>query len=704
MSDDARSRRLQGPAPGPGTTGSAGGTSTAAPALISVLARNGRLVDQLPHLHQLALDATGGVCALLFEHNPRNGALQATSAFGLDHLPLEPWQPDHQEAAIVSRTFTSAAPMIVADLPRQMPDLGSRLRTPSAILLPVSRADVRVGLVAIGLDTPPDLENRAAADVSDAFLAAIELSRLRRNDELQRDLRDLTDQFAATVSATLNISTGLESFCIGANRLFGADRTSVWVHDRRARQLVLQASSEPEHITRGMRVNSDDPLSPAAASMRQTRADVLVPNEGDATSTLTVPLRGTRRALGAVIFEGVRVEPGGELDLLDRADELGRHLSNSIENMQLLEDILRSRRELENTFDSIADLVVVCDRRGRIVHVNHAFAMRRGLSRELLLDRPMADCVGADLSSWLAEREHGTNGLREPQTRQVNDPVLRGTFIVTVTDLLNHDRERTGSVIVARDLTPQAKLEAEREELRRRLTQTEKLAALGQFIAGIAHELNNPLQGVLGHLELLRVTGAFPKQIRREVQTVYREADRAAKIVRNLLVFAGSRRLTKRSVSVNAIMQKVLALRAGACKAAGIEVVRHYDDKLPRVRIDPLLLHQALLNIVMNAEQAVAAEAKGGRIDVSTALASANRIVVTVRDTGGGIPPEALTRIFEPFYTTKEVGKGTGLGLAIAYGIIQEHGGHIVAANHPDGGAVFTVELPATAARGHVTS
>ena len=671
---------------------------------MSVLARNGRLVDQLPHLHQLALDATGGICALLFEHNPRNGALQATSAFGLDHLPLEPWLPNSQEAAIVSRTFSAAAPAAIQDLPRQMPELAAKLRTAAAVLLPVARADVRVGLVAVGLETPPDPESSAAAEVADAFLAAIELSRLRRNDELLRDLRALTDDFAASVSATLNISTGLESFCSGANRLFGADRTSVWVLDRRARQLVLQASSDPENISRGVRVNSDDSLSPAAASMRQSRADVLAANEGDATSTLTVPLRGTRRALGAVVFDGVRVEPGGELDLLDRADELGRHLSNAIENIQLLEDILRSRRELENTFDSIADLVVVCDRRGRIVHVNHAFATRRGLSREHLLDRPMAECVGADLSGWLAEREDGPNSPRDAQTRQVNDPVLRGTFIVTVTDLLNHDRERSGSVVVARDLTPQARLEAEREELRRRLTQSEKLAALGQFVAGIAHELNNPLQGVLGHLELLRVTGAFPKQIRREVQTVYREADRAAKIVRNLLVFAGSRRLTKRSVSVNAIMQKVLALRAAACRAADVEVVRHYDDKLPRVRIDPLLLHQALLNIVMNAEQAVAAGGTGGRIEVSTALGAPNRIVVTVRDTGAGISAEALTRIFEPFYTTKEVGKGTGLGLAIAYGIVQEHGGHIAAANHPDGGAVFTVELPASTARGHVTS
>ena len=671
---------------------------TAPRPLISWLARTATVTELLPHLHQHAIDATGGLRSILFRHNPRNGALQATSGFALDALRTDPWQPGQDEAVLVARLFERAEPTLMTDLARQMPDLADRLGSPLALLLPLLRRADRVGLLAIGFDAAPSPDRIAdAGSVADAFVIALELSHLRQSDELQRDVRALLDEFSATLSTTLALSSGLDIFCYGANRLFGADRTSVWIHDRRARHLTLQASSDAQ-LTRGTIISADEASAPAAA-MRRARSEIVTIDAEAPTAMVTVPLRGCRRALGTIVFDGVRVDPGGELDLLDRADELGRQLSSAIENLQLLEDVLRARRELENTFDSIAHLIVVCDARGRIVHANRAFATRVSRPREEILDRALADFVGPELGAWMQSHEarEKTGG---PATIEVNDPQLAGPFVVTVTDLRSPDRAQGGTVLVARDLSAQTRLEAEREELRKRLTQSEKLAALGQFVAGIAHELNNPLQGVLGHLELMRATGAFPKQLRREVQTIYREADRAAKIVRNLLVFAGSRRLARRAVSLTGVLQKVLALRAPAHRAAGIEVVRHYQDSLPRVLSDPLLLHQVFLNMVMNAEHAIQAIGASGRIEISTRVApSGDRIVATVRDTGTGITEETLPRIFEPFYTTKEVGKGTGLGLAIAYGIVQEHGGHISAANHPEGGAVFTVELPTAPGR-----
>jgi PAS domain S-box-containing protein len=695
MPRDTRTRRLTHSTAG---LVPPGGTATAPVPIVSLLASSARLIDLLPQLHQYAVDRTGGSCSLLFEHNPRNGVMQATSGYGLDLLRTDPLMPAPEEADLVADAFTRRAPTLITDAEQQAPDLATRLNSRTALLFPMTRGGERVGMLAIGFDgdASPDAADNGA-HVADIFLTALELSRFRLRDELQQDLRELLDEFDRTLSATLHLAGGLDVFCHGAKRLFGADRTSVWIYDRRARHLVVEASSDPEYTERGSPVNADDPFALGAIAMRRTRAEIIQPDAGVATSIVTVPLRGCRRALGTIVFEGVRVEAGGELDLLDRADELGRQLAATIENMQLLDDVMRSRRELENTFDSIAHLVAVADRRGRIVHANEAFAHRVGRSRDELLDRPLVDFVGPEIGRLIAE--HDADLVRPdgqvPITREILDPVLKGPFMITITDLLNHERERVGIVVVARDLTPQTKLEAEREELRMRLTQSEKLAALGQFVAGIAHELNNPLQGVLGHLELLRATGAFPKKLRREVSTIYREADRAAKIVRNLLVFAGSRRLPRRPVSVNVVLQKVLALRAAAFRAEEIEVVRHYAEKLPRVQSDPLLLHQVFLNMVMNAEHAIGATGRGGRIEMSTAVTpSRDRIVVTVRDDGTGIQPAVLSRIFEPFYTTKEVGQGTGLGLAITYGIVQEHGGTILAANHPEGGAVFTVELP----------
>jgi C4-dicarboxylate-specific signal transduction histidine kinase len=175
---------------------------------------------------------------------------------------------------------------------------------------------------------------------------------------------------------------------------------------------------------------------------------------------------------------------------------------------------------------------------------------------------------------------------------------------------------------------------------------------------------------------------------------VYREADRAAKIVRNLLVFAGKRRLSRRLVNVNTLVGKALSSRASACRAAGIEIVRRFDEHAPKILADSLLLQEAILNIVINAEQAVSAKG-GGRIEACTkSWPARNLVVIEIRDTGPGISPDVLAHIFEPFYTTKEVGQGTGLGLAITYGIIQEHGGQVLAANHQEGGAVLTLELP----------
>lgn len=669
---------------------------TAAP-LLSRLAHSARLADVLPDLHQHALEVTGGSRVLLFERNPRTGQLYATSGYGVRELGTGPWDPADAEAALLADTVALGAQTLVVDLDRQMPELAARLGALAALLIPIAQSDARLSLVAIGFDRTPDATpgSEAGQAVGDAFLAALELFRLRQREVLQRDLRDLLDEHAAMLATSLDLDRTLEAVSNSASRFFAADRTSVWLHDRRARELVLRASSDGARLTPGVRVGVDAPLAPAAVAMRQARAGLADSVPGQATATITVPLRACRRALGTMLLEGVRLETGTELDWLERADEVGRAVAGSIEFMQVLGDLERTRRDLQHAIDAMVPLVAVLNRDGTVAHVNQAFSRRTQIAADQLRDRLFTELVGPELGAWLSSLDARTGVTPSSAVCDVDDAVLAGSFTVTVTDLPGPDGAASGRVFVAREQLSRSPADVEREELHNQLTQSEKLAALGQFVAGIAHELNNPLQSVLGHLELLRVTGQWPKGARQQLHTVSREADRAAKIVRNLLVFAGSGRVARRSVSLNALLRRVVSLRLAACRTAHIQIVRHYDEKLPRIKSDPLMLHQVFLNVLVNAEQAVIGSGRPGRIEVTTAMTSDRaKVIATIRDTGPGISPEVLSRVFEPFYTTKDVGKGTGLGLAIAYGIVHDHGGEIAAANHPQGGAIFTVELP----------
>jgi signal transduction histidine kinase len=196
----------------------------------------------------------------------------------------------------------------------------------------------------------------------------------------------------------------------------------------------------------------------------------------------------------------------------------------------------------------------------------------------------------------------------------------------------------------------------------------------------------------MGHLELVRASADLPRAIRRDLAVAWRDAVRASRIVRNLLVFAGSGRLNMRLVNLNAVVTRVFRLRARSLKATGVEVVRQLDADLPLVRADGLLLQQAILNVVINAEQAMAG---AGRITIRSLVASgAGSVRLEVEDSGPGVPADVRGRLFEPFFTTKEVGKGTGLGLAIAFGIVQAHRGTLVVDNHAGGGARFALSLP----------
>jgi two-component system NtrC family sensor kinase len=228
--------------------------------------------------------------------------------------------------------------------------------------------------------------------------------------------------------------------------------------------------------------------------------------------------------------------------------------------------------------------------------------------------------------------------------------------------------------------------------LQERLLQSEKMASVGQLVSGVAHELNNPLTGVMGFAQLL-LSRDLDETSLSQVRTIYGEAERAAKIVQNLLSFARRRKPAKEMADINALLAQVLELRSYDFGIRNIALDMELDPRMPRCWVDPDQVQQVFFNIVKNAEQAMIEARGGGRLIVRTQSTEAG-VRVTIADEGPGIAPEVARRIFDPFFTTKDAGQGTGLGLTISYGIVEEHGGRIYAENRPEGGAAFTVELP----------
>ncbi len=253
------------------------------------------------------------------------------------------------------------------------------------------------------------------------------------------------------------------------------------------------------------------------------------------------------------------------------------------------------------------------------------------------------------------------------------------------------------------------KLEETLNQLRvtqNQLVQAEKMASLGQLLSGIAHEINNPLAGVMGYAQLLLKDPDLEEKVRQGLEKINKEANRINKIIQNLLLFTRGSKPIKRSLQINEVLESVLELRAASLAQNHIQVTKNLAPGLPEIQGDFYQLQQAFLNIVDNAEEALLKSQRQKNLYISSELISKLPpdeillhlplpfIRVTLSDNGAGIPETHLKKIFDPFFTSKEVGKGMGLGLSVSYGIIQVHGGKVDLISQVDQGTSFFVEIP----------
>jgi PAS domain S-box-containing protein len=342
--------------------------------------------------------------------------------------------------------------------------------------------------------------------------------------------------------------------------------------------------------------------------------------------------------------------------------------------------------------ESASDAIFTVDRDGRFTSVNRALENATGRQRSDLVGAPFDLVIDARdrdaLRSALAETLQGrrqrvelryvdANGVARPAA-MLASPMMEGDVV-------------TGVLGVVRDV-------GEEKLLVEQLVQQEKLAAIGQLVSGVAHELNNPLASVMAFSQLVLTTSTNDAEREDALQTIHAEAKRAAKIVSNLLTFARQHPPQRTVTSVNDVISSVLEMRRYALTVHGVVLDEQLALDLPVIWADPFQLQQVLLNLIGNAEQALRGWEGEKRILVRSEVRN-GRIVVTVRDTGPGIPEGEIDRVFNPFYTTKGIGKGTGLGLSVSDGIIREHGGSI-RVESAGSGASFIIDLPITAPPG----
>jgi len=396
------------------------------------------------------------------------------------------------------------------------------------------------------------------------------------------------------------------------------------------------------------------------------------------------PLRAHGMTLGAMAVAARHDRPFSTQDLW-LISTVAMQAAVVLTNSRFFGLLRQGKEEWETTFDALSEGIALVDGAGRITRANRALALLAGV--------PLASLVGrAFVSSLFTESDAAVALIAEARLGQSRLPTLlpsarlNRTLRLAAAPLPAH-AGAASVVVMVEDVTDQRALEAQ-------LIQNDKMAAVGQLVSGVAHELNNPLTSIAGLSELLLEQERVPEAAREHLQVIHEQADRAGRIVANLLTFARKGAPEQAAVDLDDVAERTTLLIQAELKLRDIALERASGDPVI-VRGDRYELQQVLLNLLTNAVHALSDLPPGAprRIRVETGH-DGERAYVRVADTGPGIPPALHSQIFTPFFTTKQPGQGTGLGLSISYGIVESHGGRLSHAPAEGGGSVFTILLP----------
>lgn len=362
---------------------------------------------------------------------------------------------------------------------------------------------------------------------------------------------------------------------------------------------------------------------------------------------------------------------------------------SDVKNFQA--QLQRERDFTSKILNNTQTMIMVADTAGLISYANRRCFETGAFDPQALVGNRLDKIIPESHMRQFAEAFNSS--LHGSQVDNLEISIVRGDgvqgkYAVNLSPMRDEAGHVNSVVVLMTDITDAAMIQA-------KLMHTEKMAAVGQLVSGVAHEVNNPLTAIMGFSDLLMENPDLPDSARKDLKVILEESHRTREIVKNLLSFARQRPPQRQGLQINSILNRTVALRSYDFANSGIEVVEEFDENLPLIVGDAHQLQQVFLNILNNAFDAVRAAGRPGMIVIATRQRQ-DSVEISFRDNGEGIKhPE---RIFDPFFTTKEVGKGTGLGLSICYGIVREHEGEIVCANNKEvPGATFTVRLPITA-------
>lgn len=659
----------------------------------------------------MLLSIMGADSGWVYLSDAKSGSLHLKAFHGFPEDLLESIGILESGECFNGKVFASGRPLLVKKASEDPRVCHHDSSMESMVSVPVTSKGHIVGVLGVASRKPSyftSMDIQLLAPIGSQLGVAIENTRLISELQNKMEQIELINELSGIVNSSLSIGTIFRMMVSEIKKLVSYDRASLLLFNEKDNNLLIFAldtemntvmkkgvKAPIEDTSAGWVIQNNKPWINYDLLKDAFLLDKKLCNEG-IRSTISIPLFHDR-ILGVFNLDSTKVSTYSESDLQILLP-IAKHISIAFENALLFDEISREKKEWERTFDAITDMVWTEDGRQRILRANHALLVKTGFSsvevvgincRELLHKigiRPQ-ECTCTD-----------TVSNKRPSFRELKG--MSGTIFHFWTYPLADEEGRLYAIVhYLKDVTAQKRLEQQ-------LIRADKLASLGTLVAGIAHEINNPLGIIAGYSEALLDRSEdksltendkfedFPEYL----ETIHNEIFRCKGILKSLLDFARPSGGTFREIDINELIKEVILLVNNKAIRLNHKIVLSLNRDLPKICADPGKLRQLFMNIIINS---IYFTPEGGTIRISTEMDSSvqdtEMIKVSVSDTGYGIPPEIIGKIFDPFFTTKPPGEGTGLGLAICYKIIEEHNGTIDVENDKDKGTKFIIRIPSKA-------